>query len=121
MYVQVAYTVNSNPVTVWECAGCGALPDDLAVWERVAGLATHRAREAEEVFGVCRYDRLPGTDPRRRLTRTPFEYLGDLGRLRRRAFALWPDARDWRNRTVWQAVKEDVEAATREPVAARTH
>jgi hypothetical protein len=61
---------------------------------------------------VTWYAALPDDDPRRTLTAAPFQYVGDLGELRRRAIDLWPSREHWRHQGLWQMLTDERNART---------
>jgi hypothetical protein len=74
-------------------------PENLRGIEGIAALVTW-------------YEALPDDDPRRTLTAAPFQYVGDLGELRRRAIDLWPSREHWRHQGLWQMLTDERNART---------
>ncbi len=112
MWVQ-AVVLHTHPdgvehrVTTTECAGCGRLRDVLDLATRALGLSYSGALHARAHGLLPAYDELPADDRRRRLTQAPFAYLGEVGELRLRIFAVLSEPTHWASARVLTTVRAD--------------
>jgi hypothetical protein len=134
-YAQAGRTrVNGGPFQAGQflvCVGChhvGSLAELLSrllgtklmrdgydsVLPPIGGTVTVLTNHTFTHLGTGWYADLPDDDPRRALTAAPFQYVGDLGELRRRAIDLWPSREHWRHQGLWQMLTDERNARTKQ-------